>query len=117
MLGLSKNSQVLLELIGPAPELTEVSITAEITGGTRNATMNGLIIAGLLRRVFPSWTGSTDWLTGAMKRALDGHTTRSTTRNGIPVRFQYHTSLGVVIVTVNWTPPCHPSTAPQGPCV
>ena len=118
VLGLSKNSQVLLELIGPASELTEASITAEITGGARNATMNGMMIAGLLRRIFPRWRGSTNWLTDAMKRAEDEHTTSTTTRNEIPIKFQYHTSLEVIIVTVNyWTPPCHPSTASPDPCV
>ena len=101
VLGLSKNGQVLIELIGPAPELTEASVSAEITGGARNATMNGLAMAGLLRRIFPDWTGSTDWLTNAMAKALSGRTSISTARNGIPVKFQYHESLGMAVVTIN----------------
>ena len=101
VLGLSRNNQVLIELIGPAHDLTEASASAEITGGARNATMNGLAMAGLLKHVFPDWTGSTDWLTGAMRRALSGGTTSSTSRNGVPVEFQYHESLGIAVVTIN----------------
>ena len=101
VMGLSENGQVLMELIGSAAEVMEVSVSAEVTGNPRDATMNAIAIAGLLKRIFPNWTGSTDWLTSTMRRAQDGRRTSSHTQNGIPVNFQYHEALGIAVVTIN----------------
>ena len=101
VMGLSENEQVLIELIGPASELTEASIVAEVTtGDARNSTLNAIALAGLLRHIFPRWDDSTEWLTNAMTVAQSGISS-STTVEGIPISFTYQQAIGMAVLTLN----------------
>ena len=105
--GSSLDDMVMLEFIGESSNLSDLSVTVELSDDLDTFAYNGLIMGELLALIFPEWGHSLGWLTASMDEALadvrrdltSSHDV-TTIRNGISVTYrlyEYISSIGLFI--------------------
>ena len=87
---------VMIELIGPEHDLTEATITVPLVKGPQ-ATVNSIMIVGLLQAVFPDWPNPIEWVTGVAQSQKE---TVIISRNGHLVLYRFYPSLAMVHVSI-----------------
>ena len=95
--GSSPDGMVLLEMVGPPSNLTEISVTIELTDDITAFTLNALSMAGLLNLVIPEWRGGgMSWLTESIQEAVSGGRREITIRYGAVVTYRLYEGMSAV---------------------
>ena len=104
--GSSRNSDVLVEMIGPAPNLHEITVTVEATEDITRFTRSGLVLSSTLGLAMPEWgSDGLDWLTEAMREAVRQFSGRavdiSTTQYGAEITYRLYEGMSAVSLFIS----------------
>lgn len=73
VMGQSASGLAMLELIGPAADLTKVTIVVGLPeDDTGTSALNRIYMLKLLQQLIPEWNGAADWLTQSTTQLADG---------------------------------------------
>ena len=98
-IGSSSDGLALLELTGPADNLTGASVMVTLGVPRDIMTRNGVNMTALLDETVPKWSGRKDWLVNAIGRATDVPVQR-TTQDGKLIKLEYFDALDSLILSV-----------------
>lgn len=100
VMGETADGLAIIELIGPASNLTTVSCVVGLPNDSpETLVQNTLVLLQLLKESLPNWNDSAGWLPIGLEQAVASGESQ-TTIHGAEVKIQYLESIGMMTLTI-----------------